>query len=526
MPSSVSRYLILSLICVVTASSAHAEPIPDRIDRLVEAKARAAGQPLSPPASDGEFVRRVYLDFAGRPPTAAEARAFLDRNSPDKRTKLIDLLIDGPEFAPHMANVVHVALMERLGDNALWTRYLTRSFAEDRPWDEIVRDMLWSDPADEWTKGAMFFVSKRLENYGQNTVDYSGLTRDVGRLLLGKNLGCAECHDHLFIDEYKQAHFQGLHTFFKNTYLVKADPPQVGERPTTEKTTFASVFTKVEMMTAPALPDGEMVAIPTFKKGEEYAEPPDRKKRTPGVLKFSPLRTLSEMLPSAGNSEFVRTSANRFWFVLMGRGLIHPLDLSHGRNPPSHPEVLDAIADEFVTHEFDVKWLLKQLARTQTYQRSSRLPDGASDADAKLFTTALERRLLAEQLAAAVTTALSEPPSDELTKKFVKAYANQPREPEDEFAPSLEGALFVLHDDAVAKLLEPKPGNLVGRVSAMDDDATVAEELYLAILSRRPTDEETATISEILASRPNDRGKAVANVAWALLASTEFGINH
>src|SRR5438874_155467 len=100
---------------------------------------------------------------------------------------------------------------------------------------------------------ASFFLSKRLENYGQNPVDYSALTRDVGRLFLGKDFRCCECHNHLFIEDYKQQHFQGLHAFFRNTYLVNAAKLQVGERPTTEKLGFASVFDKVMMTTAPAL---------------------------------------------------------------------------------------------------------------------------------------------------------------------------------------------------------------------------------------------------------------------------------
>lgn len=502
------------------------EPLVTTIDRLIETHAQKEQQAISGTASDAEFLRRVYLDFTGRIPTSTEAKTFLQDKSAEKRVQLIDTLIDGPEFGPHMAQVMHIALMERLGDNALWLEYLSQSFSQNKPWNQMVRDMIWSNPADKSTQGAAFFLSKRLENYGQNPVDYSGLTRDVGRLFLGKNLGCAECHDHLFIEDYKQAHFQGLHTFLKNSYLVNANPPTVGERPTTQKTTFASVFTKVEKMTAPALLDGEMVAIPTFKKGEEYLVAPDKKAKTPGQLKFSPLKTLSEMLPIASNREFVQTSANRFWFILMGRGLIHPLDLSHSRNPASHPAVLNALTDAFAEHQFDVKWLLKQIAHTKAYQRSSVLPAGTTDADAKLFTTALERRLSAEQLAASVLTAVGEKPSVAVTKNFVKAYANQPREPEDELTPSLQGALFVLHDSSVLKLLEPKPGNLVGRVSALTDHQKIAEELSLAILTRQPTAEETQMVSTILGKHPDDRSAAVKNLAWALLASMEFTVNH
>src|SRR5262249_2872659 len=157
--------------------------------------------------------------------------------------------------------------------------------------------------------------------------------------------------------------------------------PRVAEKPTTEKMKFASVFTKVEMITGPALPDGRMVEVPAFPKGQEYSEPPDRKTNAPGVPKFSTLAALSDQLPTPKTRDFVRNAANRLWFVMLGRGLVHPLDLHHADNPASHPELLDLLADEFVAHQFDIKWLLREIARSETYQRSSLLPPGVKPPD-------------------------------------------------------------------------------------------------------------------------------------------------
>ena len=521
------RWLLVLVAFPVLLLPVCAADVPSQIDQFIVERAKQAGQPLSPLTSDAEFLRRVFLDFAGRIPTVAEARAFLADSSPKRREQLIDRLIDGPEYGSAMATAMHIALMERLGDHPLWTKYLTTSFAENRPWNQIVREILWQPPDDEKTAGAAFFLAKRLEKIGQNPVDYSGLTRDVGRLFLGKNLGCAECHDHLFIDDYKQAHFQGLHAFFKNSYLVNLNPPQVGEKPTTQKSTFASVFTKIEMMTGPALPGGIMLDVPNFKPGDEYLVPPNPKSKSPGVLKFSPLKAASEQIPMPTNRDFVRNSVNRFWFLLMGRGLVHPLDLSHSRNPASHPELLEFLADQFIEHHFDVKWLMKTLARTDAYQRSSLLPSGVDDAPEKLFTTALERRLSPEQLAASVAIALGEQPSPALTAKFIKAFANQPREPEEEINPSLSGSLFILHDSAILSLLQPKPGNLIDRLQKLADTAKVAEELYLALLSRTPSPEEIAIVAEVLLQRSaTDRPQVLANLVWSLLASMEFRVNH
>ncbi len=502
------------------------ESLHVRIHALIEAKAKADGVALSAPADDSEFVRRVYLDFAGRIPTRDETKAFLNDTTADKRSRLIDRLLTAPEYATRMTDLFHVMLMERLGDNPEWTKFLRESFEKNAPWDAMVKKMLRADPKETAHPGASFWISKRLENYGQNPVDYSGLTRDVGRLFLGKNFQCCECHDHLTVDEYKQQHFQGLHSFFKNSYLVNPAKMIVGERPTTEKTPFASVFTKIQMATSPVLPGMRMIEIPALAKGMEYLEPPDRKTNNPGVLKFSPLKEISERLPTKLNADFTRNSANRLWFLLIGRGLVHPLDLHHAANPASHPELLDLLAKEFAEHNFDIKWLFRELALTKTYQRSSKL--AAKEApEPKYFATALERRLTAEQLLQSVIvgTGSDLKTADTLRVKYLKAFANQPRDPEDEVTPSLKAALFVLHDDAVLGLLKPKAGNLVDRVSKLPD-AEAVDELFLAILSRKPSADERTGITKMLAKHPEKRAEAIGRVAWALLASMEFGVNH
>ena len=528
----VRALLALSLLFLGTGGlrpplSAAAEPLHARIDALIEAKAKADGVALSATADDAEFVRRAYLDFAGRIPTAAEAKAFLADTAADKRAKLIDKLLAAPEYAARMTDAFHVMLMERLGEHPEWTKFLRESFEKNAKWDAMVKKMLRADPKEKEQPGAAFWISKRLENYGQNPVDYSGLTRDVGRLFLGKNFQCAECHDHLFVDDYKQQHFQGLHSFFKNTYLVNPAKMIVGEKPTTEKTAFASVFTKVQMATAPALPGLAMIEIPALAKGMEYSEPPDKKTNSPGALKFSPLKEISERLPTKANADFTRNAANRLWFLLTGRGIVHPLDLHHGANPPSHPELLDLLAKEFADHDFDVKWLLREIALTKIYQRSSKLPAGAKEPpEPKYFATALERRLTAEQIlqSVIVATGADARTADTLRAKYVKAFANQPHEPEDEVAPSLKAALFVLHDDAVLGLLKPT-GGLVARVAKLPD-AEAADELYLAVLSRKPTADERGAVAKVLAKHPQKRVEAVGRVAWVLVASMEFGVNH
>ncbi len=503
------RILPILLVLALADALSAAEPLHARIDRMIPVPVHSA--------DDAEFLRRVTLDLAGTIPTAEETKRFLADSSPEKRTKRIDELLAAPTFAPRMASMFHVMWMERLGDGPEWTKYLTESFAKNKPWDAMAKEMLRADGAD----GSSFFLAKRLENYGQNPVDYSGLTRDVGRLFLGKNFQCCECHDHLTVDEYKQQHFQGLHAFVRNAYLADAKAMKVAEKPTLDKIAFASVFTKVPMATAPALPGGEMVEIPSFKKGEEFAEKPDRKTNNPGVPKFRTLAALAEQLPTAANRDFARNFVNRVWFLLLGRGLVHPLDLHHKDNPASHPAVLDLLAKEFVEHKFDVKWLIREITLTQAYQRSS-----LGTAKPESFAVALEKRLTAEQLFAAVMVATESKPNDALKAKFLKAFANPPREPEDEIAPSLKAALFLLHDKDVLELLKLKAGNLVDRLAKIEKSEAIAEEMYLAVLTRKPTADEAMTATSFLAKRTDRKYEALGKLAWALLASTEFGVNH
>ena len=162
------------------------EPLHQRIDRLILAK--AGGKPVGAVADDAEFLRRVHLDLAGRIPSVEQTRAFLQDTSADKRARVIDQLLAGPDYARRMQEAFHVVLMERLGDHPEWTKYLHSSFEANKPWDQMVREILRASPKNDAAKGAAFFYAKRLENYGQNAVDYSGLTRDVGRLFLGMDL--------------------------------------------------------------------------------------------------------------------------------------------------------------------------------------------------------------------------------------------------------------------------------------------------------------------------------------------------
>lgn len=513
------------------------EALHVQIDRLIEAK---AGGPVNPTADDAEFLRRIFLDFTGRIPTADEAREFLNDSSADKRPRLIDRLLAGDEYPKRMRELFDVMLMERRGENDEWTKYLQTAFEQNKPWDQMVREMLNPDAESEANRGSAFFITKRLEKYGQNPTDYPGLVRDVGRMFLGMDVQCAQCHDHLFVDDYKQVYYQGLYGFL-GTAFIRRDLqfPAVGEKLLSEKIDFMSVFEMEPMATGPKLPAGEEIAIPVFKKGEEYEIAPDRKKRTPGKPKFSPLAKLAEHLPRPENDAFKHNIANRLWWIMMGRGLVEPLDMHHSDNPPSHPELLKLLANEFAEHNFDMKWLLRELALTKTYQRSSLLPADTEAPAPRSYRVAMERPLIAEQLFDSILVASGTrnrlttddgKPDDkklaELRQRFRKALANAPKEPKLDFSPSVKSALFLSNDEVVLSWLEANDGNLVDCLVKMQDDQQAADQLYLAVLTRSPTEEESKETLMYLSKNKDRRPIAFRNLAWALVTSTEFCINH
>jgi hypothetical protein len=514
-----------------------AESLSQRIDKLIAAK--AGRQPLAEPASDSEFLRRVYLDFTGQIPTADGARKFLANPSADKRAKLIDQLFADARWAETMADRFHVLLMERRGEEEEWRKWLVASFKANKPWDAMAREMLAPEGTDAAKAGAWFFITKRLEKYGQNPTDHPGLTRDVGRMFMGVDLQCAQCHRHLTVKDYKQRDFQGLYAAYSNLRLQNPnDTIKVKwamESLLKKEVEFGSVFSETKKTTGPRVPFGVPITIPEFKKGEEWAVKPDKKKGVSGRLKFSPLREIATRMATPENPYFARNIANRAWFLMMGRGLIEPLDLTHTKNPPSHPELLDLLAKELVAHKFDLKWLFRELARTQTYQRSSVLPKGG--APEHLFASAKERPIAAEPLLRSVLLATGE--RDRVTKLdeedahslksfgdlFQGAFANAPREPELAVTPTLKAALFLRNNEALLWLVQRREGNLVDRLIKLKEPAKIANEAFLTLLARNPSDAERAMVKSFLQKQPTLQN-AVGDLVWALLSSTEFFVNH
>ncbi len=521
-----------------------AEPLHRRVDALIVAN--ADGKPMAQPADDAEFLRRVWLDFDGGIPTAAEARLFLNDTSETKRSTLIEKLIAAPRFAGRMANAFDVMLMERRGINDDWRAWLTESFQQNKPWDAMVREILAPDFADQKQQAAGWFITRRLEKVGQQDTDYPGLTRDVGRLFMGIDLQCCQCHRHLTVNDYKQQDFSGLFAVYQNLKLQPKDTSHpvawVSEGLITTRYEFTSVLTGKKAETGPRVPFTDEVAVPEAKGDEAWLVKPDRKTKELGVPRFSPLKEIAQRLPSQGNALFAKNIANRVWFLLMGRGLVEPLDLQNSANPASHPELLDLLAQELTAHHFDIRWLISELALTQSYARSS-IPVSQEKSDV-LYVVARERHLTAEQQLRAFLIATGEldrvskiTKSDlandlqkyaltDFEKAFAAAFANPAKEAELHANPTLRSALFLRNGDPIRWALQPREGNLVDRVLKLPNTSAMADELYFNTLTRLPEAEEKLIFTEWMKKHDADKAKAVSDFAWALLSSTEWFVNH
>jgi hypothetical protein len=540
-------------LAVALPSFAAEPPLHEEIDRMIAAR---AGGPIAESSSDAEFLRRVYLDLAGTIPSADEARKFLADADPDKRTKLIDQLLADPDYPRRMQQALTVMLLERRAGQAItdrqWNDFVAKSLAANQPWNEFVRELIAADGHDEQTRAAIrFFVDGGRSDHHQ-------MTRDVARIFLGMDIQCAQCHDHPNVDDYLQADYYGLYAFLQHSE-PKTDQQQkkpfLVENVATGKIEFQSVFLPDDKQaTGPHLPGGEETEVPQFEKGEELAEPP--KDGLPGVPKFRPRLLLSTDLTSADNDRFVRNSVNRFWFLMMGRGLVHPLDMMHSKNPPSHPELLDLLAKDFVASGFDVKHLLREIALSAAYQRSSLLPADveAKDVPAESYRVARPRPLAAEQMAFSILQATGNlrrvlevavpekspftyndyvngriPPPENLPDVltlFSATFGNPPGEEEVDFRPSVQQSLFLMNEQLVMHWLQPHAGNLIDRLANISEAEAVADELYFSVLTRVPDEEEKAIVVSFLNEHADRRNEALGELAWSLLTSADFRLNH
>jgi len=503
-------------------------PVRNRVDELVLAKLRTLGIPPSEPCTDEVFLRRVYLDLTGTLPTVEQARAFLDDKAADKRARLIDQLLDSREFADYWAlkwgDLLRIKseFPSNLWPNAVqaYHHWIRACIADNLPYDEFARQLLTASGSNFRNPPVNYFRAFQRR-------DPRSIAEATALVFMGARIGCARCHAHPQ-ESWDLEDDLGLAAFFgrlgyKSTQewkeeIVYFDPKRSLRHPRTRE------------LVSPRVPGGE-----PLKTGPEE----------------DPRVRFAQWLTSPDNPWFARNIVNRVWFWLLGRGIVHEPDDLRSTNPPENPELLDFLAQELVSHDYDLKHIYRLILNSQVYQLSSRTNEQNAH-DRAHFSHYLPKRLGAETLLDAIgqvtetsetfTSRIPEPfirtPKDfraihladgSIGVPFLELFGRPPRdsayESDRDFDTSMRQILHLLNSSHVQGKINTSP-RLRRFFQEKVGDEQIIEELYLSTLARRPTDEEKQRLTEYLSAHQSSRTQAVQDLVWAIFNTKEFLFNH
>jgi hypothetical protein len=492
-------------------------PANNFIDEKLIAKWRDLGLVPSPAATDAEFLRRLYLDAIGTLPTPDEVRAFLKDADPKKRAKAIDAVLNRPEFLDWWAlkwgDLLRIN-RQALDEKGMWSfhNWVRAAVRDNKPADEFARDILTAEGSTYTDGPANFYrVARSPEDWSEA----------VTQVFLGVRVQCAKCHHHPF-EKWSQDDYYGMTAFFA----------RLGTKTSQEFGIFTRETVIFLRPTGEAThPRKRKVVKPHPFDGPEVDDEFDRRKK------------LADWMTTPDNPFFAKNIVNRFWGYLMGRGLVEPLDDLRATNPASNPELLDALAKDFVQHKFDVKHLLKMIFNSRAYQLSSAVTDGnRADATNTHFTRYTTKRLTAEQTADALDSATgtrekypglplgtraAQLPDPEVRSFLLDTFGRPARqvvcECERTTKPNIAQAMHLMNGDFLNKKIADPAGRIAGLAKAKP--AAAVEELYLATLSRPPAAEETAKALGWMNGAATAKD-GLQDLLWVLLNSREFLFNH
>ncbi len=490
------------------------------IDTLVHAKLNKLRIVPSEVADDETFLRRVYLDLVGLPPTIGERARFLGDKRPDKRAALVDELLGRKEFTEIWVMKWAELLQIRTFDNgpqqvsykaALnYYQWLRERIASGAPFNEIIRQILSA-------KGGTF--SSPATNYFQIEQDVMKLTENTAQVFMGTRIQCAQCHNHPF-DRWTMDDYYGFVSFFAQVKRKPAEDPR-------ERIVF----------------DG----------GGETQHPVTRRNMKPRFLggpapdlkNTSRREALAQWLASNDNPWFAKNVVNVMWAHFFGIGIVDPVDDVRISNPPSNPELLDELAKRFVSHDYDLKKIVRDICTSRTYQLSTRT-NGTNATDTSNFSRAIVRRVRAEVLLDCISQVTKTPnkfkglplgaravqiADGNTSNYFLTTFGRATRATvcscEVKMEPNLSQALHLLNGETTQQRI--RQGKVVETMIAeKKEPMEIIRTLYLGVLSREPTDME---MEKLLAAVPDPKGpakvrEALEDIFWALLNSKEFIFNH
>jgi hypothetical protein len=499
------------LICLAEDRAAAEDTIAVArvIDRHIQARLDLEHVERAPQADDAEFLRRVYLDLHGVVPSADRVVAFLDSTDPNKQLELIEDLLASPRFGENFADIWRRRLMspvEEAGKSDRFAQWMADQFNRNVGWDRVTYDLLTATGTVDQNPAVAYLIEGR---HPRGVTDLADL---ASRHFLGIRLNCAQCHDHPQ-GKWTREDYWGMAAFFAQIQTPgrpkKVHVAGVQDDPRITLSTLAAA----DML------DGFLSRPPTFLGGE--AAPTDAKTT-------NHRQALAAWITSAENPYFARATVNRMWWHFFGRGIVHPVDEMGSDNLASHPELLDELSWRFVASEFDLKFLCRAIVNSRTYQQTSRPGKGANpDRAAELFARMTIKVLSAEQLYDSLVEIVGPPTREKdrsgARREFVQFMADDADRDPTRYERGIPQLLRLMNSPQFAgKSLSA----LVSRIAASNRSADeVADELFLAILARRPTDAERQLVQDQLRdNRPIET--TYRELAWALLLSSEFSLNH
>jgi hypothetical protein len=511
----------------VHASQSDVQQLAARIDQLIAARWTANAVKPAPQPDDAEYLRRLYLDLTGRIPRVIEVRDFLDETSPHKRQQVVERLLEDPYYARqyinHFTNVWRALLVSQTNNQQVqfllpsFEAWLRHHVQANTPYDELIRQLLTA-PVDLGGRRQGPFPNQSesaLAFYQANDLKAENLAASTTRLLLGVKLECAQCHDHPH-DHWTRKQFWEYAAFFSG---LRADM----------RGDFIIAVRENPQERSLKIPGSERKVFARFLDGSEPRWNADMGTRT----------VLAQWLTDAKNPYFARAAVNRLWAHFFGIGLIEPVDEVSDTNPPSHPELLDELARQFVAHQFDIKFIIRAITNSQTYQRSSASTDPSQN-DPRLFARMAVKGLSPEQFFDSLAEATG---FWEESRQAARPDRQPPNSPRAQFlAKFSHQEKPTERQTSILQALALMNGQFIDDATSIERSKTLAavvdapflnteqriETLYLAALSRKPRAEELARLMKyVTLGGPKGAQKdALADVFWALLNSGEFMLNH
>jgi len=507
------RFALPTLVLLAVVPSLPADDaakLSAKVDDLLSARWKGKVEP-APAASDSEFFRRLSLDLTGRVPSLSAAKDFLEDSRPDKRRQWADEFLDGSDYADryaaHFATRWRAVLLAQANPQlgvggARLESWLAKQFKANAPYDRLVRSLLTDPDASE------YFTA-----YEGKAENVAGAT---ARALLGVRLECAQCHADRSGGTWTREQFWEYAAFFSRMPIPRVDGNRV-----------QNVTERSEGIPRIKLPESDKYISAKHLDGAELG----------WKTGANPMAVLGEWVTRADNQWFARAAVNRVWHHFFGVGLLDPVaGFGTTDNVPSHPELLDELTREFVAHKFDLKFLMRVVVGTKAYQRTSRQTH-PSQADPRAFGRMPVRALSAEQLFDSLVEATGYQPPAENTSAypigpvtspratFLSKFQSHPDQPLTT-STSIQQALFLMNGQltATAGGLEGER-NLSAVAGGKGEVADKVSDLFLLVLSRKPTEAETKRFTKFVTDAA-DRSEAFADVFWVLLNSTEFAVNH